>query len=86
MGMFDEIYFGCPHCGNEVVAQSKSGECLLRKFEYSSVPMDVAEDANRHAPFICKCGKKYEFDEYYLPRFISPLDSKQEICLKIIEI
>ena len=60
--MFDSIYFNCKHCGARIEAQSKSGDCSLTDYEHYSVPINVAQDANRHAPFECKCGKKYKFD------------------------
>ncbi|MCR4307082.1 MAG: hypothetical protein NUV80_00820 [Candidatus Berkelbacteria bacterium] len=63
MGMFDSIWFKCKKCGADIEAQSKSGECILANYDYTEVPTDVAEDANRHAPFVCKCGKRYEFRE-----------------------
>jgi hypothetical protein len=61
MGLFDTIYFQCPDCGRDLDAQSKSGPCCLYYFKYDSVPEDVAMDANRHAPFECECGSKWEF-------------------------
>lgn len=62
MGMFDSIYFKCEDCGEKIEAQSKSGPCEMGSHDYRDVPTDVAEDANRHAPFICDCGAKYEFE------------------------
>lgn len=63
MGMFDRINFKC-ECGNEIEAQSKSGPCLLDSYDHTAVPDDVAQDANRHAPFTCdKCGSRYQFSE-----------------------
>ena len=59
MGMFDRVNFKCPHCGEIVEAQSKSGPCDRLCFDNDSVPLDVALDANRHAPFTCRCGKKW---------------------------
>ena len=63
MGLYDSIYFSCPRCGDRIEAQSKSGDCNLSSYEYDSVPRDVAEDANRHAPFTCNCGESYQFEE-----------------------
>jgi hypothetical protein len=59
MGMFDSIKFCCPNCGDVIIAQSKSGECMLNVYTNNNVPYDVAIDANRHAPFKCKCGKQW---------------------------
>jgi len=60
MGMFDSIYFNCPDCGKNIEAQSKSGECSLDSYAHDSVPVDVAMDANRHAPYKCSCGASWE--------------------------
>ena len=60
MGMFDSIYFKCPDCGKEIEAQTKSGDCDLNSYEHTSVPVDVALDANRHAPFKCECGASWQ--------------------------
>lgn len=61
MGMFDSIWITCSDCGEKVEAQSKSGDCLLNSYTPDSVPADVAIDANRHAPYTCKCGARYKF-------------------------
>lgn len=64
--MFDSIYFDCPECGREIEAQSKGGSCVLATYSLDSIPADVAEDANRHAPFLCECGKFWRL-EYDVP-------------------
>lgn len=61
MGVYDCITFKCPNCKHEVVAQSKSGGCILVDYDFMSVPISVAYDANRHAPFECDCGKSWRF-------------------------
>ena len=61
MGCFDCITFRCPNCGTEHEAQSKSGACVLDTYNHASVPMNVAYDANRHAPFKCACGSSWYF-------------------------
>ena len=66
MGCYETIFFECPNCGRELSGQSKSGPCILDSYHYKKVPIDVALDANRHAPFECYkelggCGKKWEF-------------------------
>lgn len=61
--MFDSIYFKCLDCGEKIEAQTKSGPCMLDEFDRNAVPLDVAQDCNRHAPFKCsKCGAEYVFD------------------------
>lgn len=62
MGMFDTIKFNCPNCNTELNTQSKSGGCTLGVYPASDCPIDVALDANRHAPVICKCGKGWYFN------------------------
>ena len=76
MGMYDCITFNCPSCGEEYIAQSKGGACVLASYPHTEVPMDVACDANRHAPYKCKCGKVWEFD-------LSELESTKKISLPI---
>ncbi len=61
--MFDSIYFKCEECGKKIEAQSKSGICALNEYNHTSVPIDVAIDANRHAPFHCQCGATYKFQK-----------------------
>ena len=62
MGVYDTIYFRCPKCGEEIGCQSKSGDCCLADYDHDKVPIDVALDGNRHAPFSCECGNCYFFD------------------------
>ena len=62
MGMFDTIHFNCPNCGKRIEAQSKSGPCSLGMHNNQSVPLEVAIDANGHAPYKCDCGKEWIFD------------------------
>jgi hypothetical protein len=63
MGVYDTIVFNCPSCGYEMSAQSKSGECTLQEYNHKEVPIGVAYDVNRHAPFKCKCGKNWYFED-----------------------
>ena len=74
MGLFDSVWFKCPSCGNEIEAQSKGGECYMRNYRASSVPIDVALDAEIYEP--CKCGKKYK---------IAPPFPKDRISLSLVE-
>ena len=63
MGCYDTIFVPCPKCGEEYEAQSKSGDCLLRHYTFGeNVPEDVLSNVNRHAPFACDCGAKFEVD------------------------
>lgn len=62
MGVYDSIILKCT-CGERIEAQSKSGPCELSVYEMDSVPEDVAADANRHAPFRCDCGRRWQFKE-----------------------
>lgn len=61
MGCYDSIIFKCPNCGKELEAQSKSGDCLFQVYPADAVPLNVAMDANRHAPFTCDCGANWVF-------------------------
>jgi predicted RNA-binding Zn-ribbon protein involved in translation (DUF1610 family) len=61
MGCYDEVYVNCPKCGHQQIAQSKGGECLMRRYSLSGVPIDILEDINRHAPFDCpNCGTAFK--------------------------
>lgn len=56
MGCYDSVLLPCPKCGELYEAQSKSGDCTLRVFDFSNAPPDVMGNVNRHAPFTCfKC-------------------------------
>ncbi len=60
MGMFDSVGVPCPKCGEVFEAQSKSGPCFCNWYSIDAVPLDVAEDIDRHAPFTCKkCGNVF---------------------------
>lgn len=56
--MFDSVIVPCPKCSKIHLFQSKSGDCLLRKYELAHAPLDVLLDVNRHAPYDCDCGAK----------------------------
>jgi len=65
MGMFDSVMFKCS-CGTEIEAQTKSGYCLLKKYDSTKrpVPFEVAQGVNTWAPFRCSnCEKLWEFAE-----------------------
>ncbi len=53
-GCYDTVVFECPKCGEDIVAQSESGSGTSAKYYIDAVPIDVAQDINRHAPFQCK--------------------------------
>jgi endogenous inhibitor of DNA gyrase (YacG/DUF329 family) len=53
MGCYDTIMVPCPKCGELYEAQSKSGDCLLRVFDFNTAPQNVMQNVNRHAPFQC---------------------------------
>ena len=93
MGCYDSILLPCPKCGELYEAQSKSGDCLLRVFDFDKTPSDVMKNVNRHAPFTCfNCGeifhvefnptpKTVEFTDAISDDFPAPLEnsSKEEI-------
>ena len=63
MGLFDLIIFQCEKCGETIEAQSKGADYpTLTRYDVGSVPTDVAEDANRHAPYVCECGAEYRLE------------------------
>ena len=42
MGMYDCITFECPNCGQEYIAQSKSGNCTLASYKHTEVPVEIS--------------------------------------------
>lgn len=59
MGCFDTIHFECPQCGEKIKVQSKSGNCTLKDYHHTSVPVDVAEDL-RNTELKCpKCKETF---------------------------
>lgn len=63
MGMYDWVLVNCPKCGEPHDFQSKSGKCLLAKYDLQTCPQDVLLDVNRHAPFNCeKCNTSFYVD------------------------
>ena len=63
MGCYDSILLPCPKCGELYEAQSKSGDCLFRIFDFSDTPADVMQNVNRHAPFTCfSCGTIFKVE------------------------
>jgi len=62
MGMFDSVMVPCPKCGELIEAQSKSGDCMLRCYDFPNegatnpAPHNVMLDVNRHSPHTCVCG------------------------------
>ena len=78
MGCYDCITFRCPACGKEIIAQSKSGDCELESYKFTSVPISVAYDANRHAPFECVCGFSWIFGNL-------PDSNKARVSLSILK-
>jgi hypothetical protein len=59
MSMFDEIIFICPNCGNDIIAQSHTGKCEMKKYTYDNVPLDAAWGAVIYDP-CTKCGSSYK--------------------------
>ena len=56
MGMFDSVIVNCPNCGNEIEFQSKAGECRLKEYKISSVPITIAESIKDTIESCRNCG------------------------------
>jgi len=39
MGLYNEVQFTCPICGNTLTDQTKSGSCSMKTFSQKSVPI-----------------------------------------------
>ena len=77
MGCYDEIKVPCPACGEIYWAQSKSGECEFAQYELNTAPEEVLVDVNRHAPFGCICGARFQVVFVPIPMLLS-FDPKEE--------
>ncbi len=42
MGMYDSVFVQCPGCRRMIEFQSKTGDCLLKKYHSNSVPLNIA--------------------------------------------
>jgi len=60
--MYDSVMVKCPKCGEEHEFESKSGECLLDVYTLENCPDDVMANVNRHSPYKCDCGTKFQVD------------------------
>jgi len=56
MGCFDSVIAVCPECGANVEFQSKAGECDLRTYKVTSVPVVIAIDLDGTSRR-CTCGE-----------------------------
>jgi hypothetical protein len=71
MGCYDTVLLPCPECGKIYDAQSKSGDCLLRVYNFNDAPDDVMSNVNRHAPFVCfECGTVFHVEFNPEPKIV----------------
>ena len=68
MGMFDTVMIKCPHCGDELEFQTKSGECVLSYFTQEAIPPEIARDLNGISDECYHCGEKIKLE------VISPIE------------
>lgn len=61
MGMFDTLYFPCPHCGELTGEQSKAGGCMLDSYNLGDCPpailCDIVEDQEYRTIYCEHCNK-----------------------------
>lgn len=73
--MFDSVKGKCPHCGEEVELQSKSGKCLLAMYDVRKVPIEIAQDLDKDFcdyNNICKnCEGEFTLVAHGLPRTVT---------------
>ncbi len=55
MGLFDDVYFHCPECGEIVETQSKAGECSLSTYWEDSVPVEIGVDLEGEHVYCAGC-------------------------------
>ena len=56
MGMYDEVMVVCPHCGNNIEMQSRSGKCTLHRYSSSNAPYDVLKGLEGDSFYCDSCG------------------------------
>jgi len=56
MGMFDTVIVPCPKCGKQLEFQSKAGPCMLKRYNYKSVPPEIANSIDGDSE-TCSCGQ-----------------------------
>lgn len=59
MGMYDEVVFRCPDCGDTLIVQSKAGECNLRSYNNRKVPADIAKSIRGEEVFCDECSRSF---------------------------
>ncbi len=59
MGCFDSIFFKCPNCKEYIEAQTKWGECSLRRYHSRSVPASMADGIHGDIIQCDKCSNSY---------------------------
>lgn len=79
MGMFDSVFFDCAdhECDGKVEFQDHFGECALKKFVPSYVPIETAKSLEGTTAKCSKCEKVHTFHMPYLSRFVA--------CAAVIE-
>ncbi len=72
MGMFDRVYFSCPHdeCDGLVEFQSKAGACILETISPSEVPPAIALDIVDDTEECPKCERPVKVRPVRVPRTI----------------
>ena len=86
MGCYDTVLVPCPKCGELYDAQSKSGDCLCRVFEFENTPPDVMSNVNRHAPFTCfKCNAVFHVEFNPNPEVVETNDVSDDFPDDLLE-
>jgi transcription elongation factor Elf1 len=76
MGMYDTVYFKCPHCGAANSVQSKAGDCALYAYGNHRVPMAIAGSLNGSSEVCSNCMLTYRMEIY------APTDTVQMRAVK----
>lgn len=67
MGMFDSVNAKCPECGGNIEFQSKSGECILRNFPITEVPLEIAADIDGEYGHCDQCHDHFQIKSPGVP-------------------
>jgi hypothetical protein len=59
MGMFDSVIVHCPACGEENEFQSKAGDCSMKTYNQTHVPVHIANDIDGEITKCWKCDLEF---------------------------
>ncbi len=77
MSSFDAVVGQCPHCGHRLEVQSKAGDCDMKTYTTTAVPVEIAVDVHGYGGTCDHCGQPWTLvcdalQHYYPMAFVVP--------------